>query len=132
MLNELNALRQEFRSLPDAFSRYAYLMELSALLPDDHPALHDDINRYSGCQSSVWLLPLVERGVVRLYADSDSILLRGMLYLYAAILGGETPEDARAAHFELLKELGLEEHFEAERTAGVSGLLTEIQNRLTA
>lgn len=131
MLSELKVLAAEFASLPDSFSRYAYLVELAALLPEADEELRQAGHLYSGCQSSVWLLPEVKRGKVVLRADSDTLILRGILYLFSVLLEGETPEAVRSARFDLLAELGIGEHFNSQRTLGIGGMLQEIQRRLS-
>ena len=130
MLTELKVLAEEFASLPDSFSRYAYLAELAALLPEADETVRSPENRYSGCQSSVWLLPEVEQGKVVLRADSDTLIIRGILYLFSVLLEGETPEAVRSARFDLLKELGIGEHFNSQRTLGIGGMLREVRHRL--
>ena len=71
-----------------------------------------------------------ENGTVRLDADSDTLLIRGLLYLFRDLLGGRTVDEVLNARFDLLKELALAEHFNSRRTAGIAGLLGEIQRRL--
>lgn len=130
MLSELNVLSEEFASLPDSFSRYVYLVELAALLPKGDETLCQPENLYSGCQSCVWLLPEVQDGKVTLQADSDTLIIRGILYLFALLLEGETPESVGSARFDLLRALGIGEHFNSQRTLGIGGMLQEIQSRL--
>ena len=132
MTEELYRLREEFASLPDGFSRYSYLLELSSLLDTGHPALRREENLYRGCQSAVWLLPKVENGAVKLYADSDSLLLRGVLYLYSAVLDGTDPSGPDPEGEDLVDALGLSEFFDSARTAGIRGLRGEIRRRLGA
>lgn len=127
---ELAQLRSEFDSLPDGFARYSYLVELAALLPDPPEGLRQEKNLYRGCQSQVWLAVSAENGTVRLDADSDTLLIRGLLYLFRDLLGGRTVDEVLNARFDLLKELALAEHFNSRRTAGIAGLLGEIQRRL--
>ncbi len=127
---ELAQLRSEFDSLPDGFARYSYLVELAALLPDIPEGLRQEKNRYRGCQSQVWLAVSAENGAVRLDVDSDTLLIRGVLYLFRDLLDGRTADEVLSARFDLLRELSLGEHFNVQRTAGVAGLLGEIQRRL--
>lgn len=131
MLTQLTDLKAEFSSLPDGFARYCYLVELSALLPEGSAALRQPEHRYEGCQSLVWLRVWREDGLCRLEADSDTLILRGILYLYRLLYDGETAaRSAALAPLDLLRELDLGEHFGARRALGIGGLAQEIQKRL--
>lgn len=127
---ELAQLRSEFDSLPDGFARYSYLVELAALLPDPPEGLRREKNLYRGCQSQVWLAVSAANGTARLDVDSDTLLIRGVLYLYRDLLDGRAVDEVLSARFALLSELSLEEYFNSQRTAGIAGLLGEIQRRL--
>lgn len=129
-LSELDALRQEFSSLPDGFARYFYLIELAALLPEGNGALRQDAYRYRGCQSNVWLKVWQENGVFHMSADSDTLIIRGILYLFCAVLEGCTAQEVLSAGFDLLGELNIAEHFNSQRTAGIGALLPELKRRL--
>lgn len=127
---ELAQLRSEFDSLPDGFARYSYLVELAALLPDPPEGLRREKNLYRGCQSQVWLAVSAVNGTACLDVDSDTLLIRGVLYLYRDLLDGRAVDEVLSARFALLSELSLEEYFNSQRTAGIAGLLGEIQRRL--
>lgn len=127
----LAQLKGEFASLPDGFARYSYLTELSALLPRT-PEVRQDRHLYRGCQSKVWLRVSVENGLCHLEADSDTLIIRGILALFRELLEGRPVPEVREARFDLLGELNLSEHFSSTRTAGVAGLLPEICRQLTA
>lgn len=127
---ELAQLRSEFDSLPDGFARYSYLVELAALLPAPPEGLRQEQNLYRGCQSQVWLAVSAENGTVRLDADSDTLLIRGVLCLYRDLLDERAVDEVLDARFDLLQELPLAEHFSSRRMAGIAGLLGEVQRRL--
>ena len=125
----LAQLKGEFASLPDGFARYSYLMELSALLSPPREVRQDQF-LYRGCQSKVWLHVTVENGLCHLTADSDTLIIRGILALFRELLEGRPVPEVLEARFDLLRGLNLSEHFSSARTAGVGGLLPEIQRQL--
>lgn len=126
----LAQLKTEFASLPDGFARYSYLTELSALLSPPREVRQDRYS-YRGCQSRVWLHVTAESGLCHLEADSDTLIIRGILALFRELLEGRTVPEVLEARFDLLGELKLSEHFSSARTAGVGGLLPEIQRQLS-
>ena len=127
---ELDQMKEEFQSLPDGFARYSYLVELAALLPLPEDGLRRETHRYRGCQSQVWLAVTVRNGTVRLDADSDTLLIRGILSLFRDLLDGRAADEVLSARFDLLKELSIAEHFNSRRSAGIAGLLPEVQRRV--
>lgn len=127
---ELQELKSEFASLPDGFARYSYLAELSALLSPGRD-LRREKYRYRGCQSQVWLRVWREGDRARLEADSDTLIIRGILYLMTAVLDNQPICDIMGSEFDLLAELNLAAHFSSARTTGVGGLLPEIKRRLS-
>lgn len=126
---ELEELKKEFASLKDGFARYSYLVEISALLPKEE-GIRDDRWLYNGCQSRVWLKVREEDGKCRIAADSDTLIIRGILYLLADLLDGRNSQEVLEADFDLLQDLSIGDQFSSERVLGISGLLPEIKKRL--
>lgn len=129
--SELKELKAEFDELQDSFSQYAYLVELSQLLPPPEESLRQGLYAYHSCQSQVWIRLSVENNYVHFDADSDTLIIRGVLALFRELLEGKTVEEVLQADFELLKDLGIQEHFSSQRISGIGGLLPEIKRRLS-
>ena len=126
----IQELKEEFASLPDSFSRYTYLIELARLLPPVDETLRQEPYLYRGCQSQVWLRVRVQNEQFYLDADSDTLLIRGVLALFREVLDGQPVTAVAQANFDLLNDLGIREHFSAVRTGNIAGLLPELQRRL--
>ena len=126
----LQELKEEFASLPDSFSRYAYLIELARLLPPVDTTLRQEAYRYHGCQSQVWLRVRVQDESFYLDADSDTLLIRGVLALFREVLNGQPVASVEQADFDLLETLGIGEYFSSVRTGNIARLLPELQRRL--
>lgn len=126
----IQELKEEFASLPDSFSRYTYLIELARLLPPVDETLRQEPYLYRGCQSQVWLRVRVQDEQFYLDADSDTLLIRGVLALFREVLDGQPVAAVAQANFDLLNDLEIREHFSAVRTGNIAGLLPELQRRL--
>lgn len=126
----IQELKEEFASLPDSFSRYTYLIELARLLPPVDETLRQEPYLYRGCQSQVWLRVRVQDEQFYLDADSDTLLIRGVLALFREVLDGQPVAAVAQANFDLLNDLGIREHFSAVRTGNIAGMLPELQRRL--
>lgn len=127
--DDLVRLQCTFAGFTDSLDRYSYLVSLASLMPETE-VLRQERFRYAGCQSSVWLCVSEEEGQCRLAADSDTLILRGVLSLLAALLDGRPVQEVLSADFNLLEALELTDLFSSSRVTGISGLLGEIQKRL--
>lgn len=83
--------------------------------------------RIKGCQSQVWLKPEYKDGVVSFYADSDAILVKGIIGILLEIYSDETPEYIMNHPPQFLQEIGISEHLSMNRTNGLASMVKQIQ-----
>lgn len=122
----LKEIREEFEQFEDSFSQYAFLVELSAYVPHDQPDLTTDAHLYKGCQSQVWLAMSSENGIFQMKATSDTLILRGLLYVMMELYNGCTLAEIAEHPIDLLSACGIEGHFTSERTIGIRGITEKI------
>ncbi len=127
----LAQLQTMFSGIDDELDRYSLLLELSALLPGAD-GIRDECHLYRGCQSQVWLRADAPDGLCRLAADSDTVLIRGVLFLFAALIENVPVSEVMETDCDLLGALSLGSLFSSQRTLGISGLLPEIRRQLAA
>jgi len=126
--NKLIDIRKELNEFDDAFTRYAFIVELSAYIPAEIPDIMTDEYIYKGCQSRVWLKLTDNEGIFNMRATSDTLLIRGVLYIMSELYNGEKIKDIAESDFDFLKECSIEEHFNSERTVGIKKMNEEIRN----
>lgn len=122
----IDGLAAEFGRLDDAFLRYTYLTELGGLLPPMDAAQKREETLFHGCQARVWVCTEIRQGRLFVQADSDSLVMRGILYLLYAAYNGAQAADARRTRFDPAAEIGLAEEFSARRGAGIRMLAERI------
>ena len=126
---EQEAILAEFRGFDDAFACYSYLLGLAALLPPCPAQVRRPENEVKGCQSHVWLSGWAEEGRFRFRADSDTYIIKGLLYLLMNVLD-ERPL-AAAAHAELYfwKDPLLLGSFDDHRQKGIGYVAAALQKQ---
>lgn len=135
MPNELpkfEEIADDMSYLPDLDAKFQYLIDLSKRLPDFDDADQIDDYRVWGCQSSVWLVPTLDKGqtppVLHFRGASDSVLVSGIITIVLSLHSGRTPEDILQLDAqEQLKRLELESHLSSGRQNGLAGMLEQIR-----
>ena len=84
---------EEFSMFDDWLDRYDYLISLSESLPVIAPEHKTDEYIIEGCQSRVWVDARIEGGKILYSADSDAIIIKGLLALLIRAMGGRTPQE---------------------------------------
>lgn len=118
---------RDFSLLDDPFDQYAYLLELAALLPrmdDDRRAA---LGPVKGCQSNVWLDMRAEGEIFLLNTDSDTMLIRGILYLLQKVLFGEPLRDVAEAKLDFLERCRITPALSVDRRKGIGYVIQEVQ-----
>ena len=116
---EQEAILEEFRQMGDSFSCYSYLLALASLLPPCPEEVKVPENAVKGCQSHVWLRAWAEEGRFRFQADSDTYILKGLLYLLMNVLDDRPLEAAAEAELYFWKDPMLLGSFDDHRQKGI-------------
>ncbi len=120
-------LVQEFSALPDWEHRYKKLIERGKILGDLPDELKQETYKVRGCQSQVWLhARLDEGGRVILQADSDAMIVKGLVALLLEIYSKATPEEILTTSPQFLKDLGFQTHLSPSRANGLYAMVKQI------
>ena len=120
-------IAREFQELGDGFEQYAYLIELSVALPPLPEEKKTDDRLVKGCQSHVWLDLRTEDSAFAFDADSDTLILKGVLYLLREIFNGQQPEAVAAAELWFFGQTEIMTTFDADRQKGIGYIIRHIQ-----
>ena len=122
----LKEIKEELNAFDDEFMKYSFLAELSAYVSPDQRDLITDEHLYRGCQSQVWLRFRLEDGFFYMDAFSDTLIIRGVLYVMMELFNGLSPAEITRRKIDFLKECGMAQHFNSTRTDGIGGIIDAI------
>ncbi len=125
-----NEIIEEFSMFEDWLDKYDYLISLSDSLPVIDAAHKTEQYIIEGCQSRVWVDARLEDGKVYYSADSDAIIVKGILALLIRAFQGRTPQEIVDLNLYFIEAIGLQENLSPTRGNGV--LATIKQMRLFA
>ena len=125
-----NEIIEEFSMFEDWLDKYDYLISLSDSLPVIDPSHKTEQYIIEGCQSRVWVDARLEDGEVYYSADSDAIIVKGILALLIRAMQGRTPQQILDLDLYFIEAIGLQENLSPTRGNGV--LATIKQMRLFA
>ena len=121
------AVVDEFSGLNSWEDRYKHLIELGKALPalPDEKKLED--YRIKGCQSQVWMHARLENGQVVFEADSDALLVRGLVALLLRVYSGGTPAEILTTAPDFVQEIGLENKLSPSRANGLFAMIKQMK-----
>ena len=120
-------ITSEFTSLPTWEDRYKRLIERGKALGDLADDKKQEQFKVRGCQSQVWLHARIdEAGRVQFEADSDAMIVKGLVALLLEVYSNATPDDILSTSPDFLKELGFESHLSPSRANGLFAMVRQI------
>lgn len=122
-------LLEELSLFQDWTERYEYVISLGRKLPAMDETAKTPEHLIKGCQSQVWLDARREDGNIRYFADSDSVITKGMIALFVLVLDGETPDAILTADMSFIDRTGLKEHLAPTRANALSLMATQMKQR---
>lgn len=125
--NEENLIEQ-FADIDDWMDRYAYIIDLGNALEPISEQLKTPDRLIEGCQSRVWLdAELDSDGKVIYRADSDAIIVKGIISMLVEVLSGHTPDEILAADLNFIDKIGLAEHLSPTRSNGLMAMVKQMR-----
>ena len=100
----------EFSAFDDWMDKYALLIELGNSLSPLDEQFKVESNLIEGCQSRVWLHAEYRDGKVFYQAESDAVIVKGIVSLLIKVLSGHTPREILDTHLYFIEQIGLTEH----------------------
>ena len=127
-INELqDEVIEEFSDFTDWMDKYQLLIDLgNELQPLDAKYKTED-NLIDGCQSRVWLQADMKDGLLYFTAESDALIVKGIIALLIRVLSGHTPQELAAADLYFIDRIGLRDHLSPTRSNGLLAMLKQMK-----
>ena len=118
----------EFGDIDDWMDRYGYIIDLGNALPEIDESKKTPQNLIEGCQSRVWLVAETDdEGRIHYTADSDAIIVKGIISLLISVLNGHTPDEIINADLHFINDIGLGEHLSPTRSNGLVAMVKQMK-----
>jgi cysteine desulfuration protein SufE len=124
-----DAIVEEFAIFEDWEEKYEYIIERGLDLTPLSAEEKTEERRILGCQSAVWLKAGYDKeaGVMYYGADSDSMIVKGLISMLIEIFSGQPPEAVANATLSFLERLGLNQHLSSTRSNGLAAMVKQIK-----
>lgn len=127
-INEIqDEIIQEFADFDDWMDRYQLLIDLGSSQPKLDDKYKTEQNLIDGCQSRVWLQADMRDGLLHFQAESDALIVKGIVALLVRVLSDHTPEEILRADLYFIESIGLREHLSPTRSNGLLSMLRQMK-----
>lgn len=121
------AIIDEFSIFDDWMDKYQLLIDMGNALPALDEKYKVEQNLIEGCQSRVWLHADYNDGIVTYQAESDAIIVKGIVSLLVRVLSEHTPDEILNADLHFIDEIGLTEHLSPTRSNGLVAMVKQMR-----
>lgn len=108
--------------------KYEYIIDLGKKLPPLAEEHKKEENKVKGCQSTVWLAARYHDGKIYFEADSDAVIVKGLISMLIRVLSGQTPEAIIAAPLDFIGKIGMMGHLAQTRSNGLLSMIRQMKN----
>ncbi len=127
-INELqDEVIEDFSELSDWMDKYQMLIDLGNELEPLDEQYKTQSNLIDGCQSRVWLQSDEKEGKLYFTADSDALIVKGIIALLIRVVSGHTPREIMDAELYFIDRIGLHEHLSPTRANGLLAMVKQMK-----
>ena len=127
-INEIqDEIIEEFSGLDDWMDKYQLLIDLGNEQAPLDEKYKTEQNLIDGCQSRVWLQADYENGQIHFSAESDALIVKGIVSLLIRVLSDHTPQEILDADLYFIEEIGLKEHLSPTRSNGLVAMVKQMR-----
>jgi len=123
-----NEIVEEFSLFDSWDDKYEYIIDLGKKLQPLDEKYKIDENRVRGCQSTVYLVADYKDGRVYYKAESDAVIVKGLISMLIRVLSGQKPDDIINAPLNFIREIGMMTHLAQTRSNGLLAMLKQMKN----
>ena len=127
-INELqDEVIEEFSDFEDWMDKYQLLIDLGNEQEPLAPEYKNDQNLIDGCQSRVWLQADLVDGKVEFQAESDALIVKGIIALLIKVVSGHTPDEILDNDLYFIEAIGLKDHLSPTRSNGLLAMVKQMR-----
>ena len=123
-----NEIVDEFALFDSWDDKYEYIIDLGKRLPPLDEQFKLDINKVKGCQSTVWLVADFKEGKVSYKAESDAIIVKGLISMLIRVLSGHSPDEIINSKLDFINRIGMTTHLAQTRSNGLLAMVKQMKN----
>ena len=127
-INEIqDEIIDEFSGFDDWMDKYQLLIDLGNEQAPLDERYKVESNLIDGCQSRVWLQADYADGIITFPAESDALIVKGIVALLIRVLSGHTPQEILDADLYFIEQIGLKEHLSPTRSNGLLAMVKQMR-----
>ena len=127
-INELqDEVIEEFSDFDDWMDKYQLLIDLGNEQEPRDEKYKTEQNLIDGCQSRVWLQADLVDGKVIFQAESDALIVKGIITLLIKVVSGHTPDEILDSDLYFIEKIGLKEHLSPTRSNGLLAMVKQMR-----
>ena len=127
-INEIqDEIIEEFSDFEDWMDKYQLLIDLGSDQPPLEEKYKNEQNLIDGCQSRVWLQADMVDGKLHFQAESDALIVKGIVALLIRVLGDHTPQEILDTDLYFIEKIGLSEHLSPTRSNGLLAMIKQMK-----
>jgi len=118
----------EFSLFDNWEDKYEYIIDLGKKLEPLDPQFKINENKIKGCQSQVWLVADERDGRIYFKADSDALIVKGLISMLIRVLSGHRADEIVNAPLDFIREIGMMNHLAQTRSNGLLAMVKQMKN----
>jgi cysteine desulfuration protein SufE len=119
---------EEFELFDDWADKYEYIIDLGKKLKGFPEEQKTEDNIIKGCQSRVWLNARKDEEKLIFEADSEAIIVKGLVNMLIRVLSGHTPQEIAKADLYFMEKIGMSQHLAQTRSNGLASMVKQMKN----
>ncbi len=118
---------EEFSDFTDWMDKYQLLIDLGNDMQPLDACYKTDDNLIEGCQSRVWIIADYRDGLLHFSAESDALIVKGLIALLLRVLSGHSPQEILDADLYFIDSIGLKDHLSPTRSNGLLAMVKQMR-----
>jgi cysteine desulfuration protein SufE len=118
---------EEFSLFDSWDEKYEYIIDMGKKLKPLDDRFKKDENKIKGCQSTVWMVSELKDGNVIYKAESDAVIVKGLVSMLIRVLSNHTPKEIMNAKLEFIDKIGMKQHLAQTRSNGLLSMVKQMK-----